>query len=248
MPLIGDISIVQHTPYPNTTIPNPIMSSVNFRTALIHIMDERDMALIPTEGLTGIELQEAIHSNDGIQQLTDEICKLHERMAIAPKTAAKKTETAADEDKPKPKRTRKSKDPKEETEPAEDKPKRTRKGKEPKEESEPAEDKPKPKPKGVAGNYATFTSRVTQANKGDTTGWADLKVKVSLAKVSAAGQALLDHVAGAKFLALKDTEATMSEILDQAKALLTAADGKVHPFKLSGLLWAAVGNVDPFSA
>jgi hypothetical protein len=213
----------------------------SFRTQLIAICAERGVALVDLEGLAGDELQEAQQQNAGIEQLFDAIAELHIKMSAAPAAPAKKpaAKTAA--------KTAAKKDP-EETETEDEEPakkpaaKKRAPAKKAKKDADAA-----PAAKKAPTKYAEFTSLVTKANKGDARGWEDVKVTVSLAKVTESGQALLDHAAGAAFADLKGTELTMQALLDAAKDLLMAVDGKVQPFKLSGLLWAAVGNANPFA-
>jgi type IV secretory pathway VirB10-like protein len=219
---------------------------MSFRDQLIAICAERGVALLDLEGLDGGELQEAQQQNAGIEQLFDAIAELHVKMSAA-KPAAPAAKTAPAK-KPAAKKTA-AKEPEEsETEDEEPPAKKTAKKRAPAAKKSAKKDADEPATKKAPTKYAEFTSLVTKANKGDAAGWEDVKVTVSLAKVTASGQALLDHAAGAAFAALKGTEVTMQALLDAAKDLLTAVDGKVQPFKLSGLLWAAVGNANPFAA
>jgi hypothetical protein len=210
---------------------------MSFRDQLIAICAERGVALLDLEGLDGGELQEAQQQNAGIEQLFDAIAELHVKMSAA-KPAAPAAKTAPAKKKP-------AVEASEEEEPAA---KPAAKKRAPAKKTTKKDADAEPAAKKAPTKYAEFTSLVTKANKGETAGWEDVNVTVSLAKVTESGQALLDHDAGAAFAALKGTEVTMLALLDAAKDLLTAVDGKVQPFKLSGLLWAAVGNANPFAA
>jgi hypothetical protein len=69
---------------------------------------------------------------------------------------------------------------------------------------------------------------------------------VSLETVSESGKVLLENEAAAELNQMKGTQQTIETLLEACKGLLTEVEGKVQPFKLSGLMWSAVGNKTPF--
>ena len=206
--------------------PPPNYQTMSFHELLIALCAERGVGLEHYADLTGEDLEAVKTNNKAMEQMFEAITELHNKMskAAAPKAVpakkapAAKKKAADDEDEEAPKT-------------------RTKKAAAPKEKGDTAKKAP--------SKYAQFTAAITKANKGQTEGWADVTVTVSLEKVTDSGKALLEHEAGQAFQELKGKEMTMEDLLKAAQELLTAVEGKVHPFKLSGLMWAAVGNVNP---
>ncbi len=123
---------------------------------------------------------------------------------------------------------------------AAEKPKRATKAKKAEKDSEGAPAKKAP------SAYSLFTSTLNKVNKGELDDLKKIKVKVSLETVSPSGKLILEHEGATDLLTMKDTEQTIETLLETCKSILTDIDGKVQPFKLSGLMWSAVGNKTPF--
>ncbi len=192
-------------------------------------MAEYELDIKSTEGLTGAELEEMNNNNAGMEQLYAAIEQLHQEFMAAPKkrVAAPKAakEPAADQAAEKAEK---------------EKPKRATKAKKAEKDSEGAPAKKAP------SAYSLFTSTLNKVNKGELDDLKKIKVKVSLETVSPSGKLILEHEGATDLLTMKDTEQTIETLLETCKSILTDIDGKVQPFKLSGLMWSAVGNKTPF--
>ena len=200
------------------------MSANSFQSKLKSLMAEYDLGIKSTTGLSGPELEEMNNNNEGMTQLYEAIAELHmEFLAAAPKKRAL-PKKAADETKTATKKT----DP--------EKKKRETKAKK---ATEPAEKKP-------ATAYSMFTSNLNKVNKGELPDMKKISVQVSLETVSKSGKVLLEHEAAADLKQMKGTQQTIETLLEACKGLLSEVDGKVQPFKLSGLMWSVVGNKTPF--
>ncbi len=197
---------------------------MSFQHKLKLLMAEYELDIKSTEGLTGAELEEMNNNNAGMEQLYAAIEQLHQEFMAAPKkrVAAPKAagSLAADQ--------------------AAEKPKRATKAKKAEKDSEGAPAKKAP------SAYSLFTSTLNKVNKGELDDLKKIKVKVSLETVSPSGKLILEHEGATDLLTMKDTEQTIETLLETCKSILTDIDGKVQPFKLSGLMWSAVGNKTPF--
>jgi hypothetical protein len=224
---------------PLQTPSNPILkmsaaNTNNFQSKLKSLMAEYDLGIKSTAGLSGIELEEMNNNNEGMSQLYEAIAELHmEFLASAPKKRSIATKEPAA--KPEKKAEKADKDQPE-------KKKRATKAK--KADDEPAETAEK-KSKAPSA-YSLFTSNLNKVNKGELPDMKKITVLVSLETVSKSGEVLLKHEAAAALLEMKNTEQTIETLLEACKDLLSEVEGKVQPFKLSGLMWSAVGNKTPF--
>ena len=226
----------------NTAIKNVVNTSLSFREHLIEMMAERGLGIQSLDGLEGEELRDAQNNNLGMTELYEAIAELHETFVKKSPTPVSVAPVAV------PKQTKQTKEPKEPKEPKQTKePKETKQTKEPKQTKDvAAEEEAVTKAKRAPTPYALFTSSVTKANKGEAEGWDQVKVTVSLEKVTEKVAPILEHAEASKLMEMKGTEQTMSTLLKLSADLLTVATGKVHAMSLTSLLWSATGNVNPF--
>jgi hypothetical protein len=218
----------------------------NFQSKLKSLMAEYDLGIKSTTGLSGPELEEMNNNNEGMTQLYEAIAELHmEFLAAAPKkrAVATKSKAVADDEEPaaKPEKKKAAKAAATKTDEPAEKKKRATKAKKASDDEEPAEKKAK-----APSAYSLFTSNLNKVNKGELPDMKKISVLVSLETVSESGKVLLENEAAADLLAMKGTQQTIESLLEACKGLLTEVDGKVQPFKLSGLMWSAVGNKTPF--
>ena len=193
----------------------------NFKSKLKSLMAEYDLGIKSTVGLSGPQLEETNNNNEGMSQLYEAIEELHMEYLAAPKKRAlpaKKDEPKTDEPEKKKRATKTTKTA-----------------------EEPAEKKAK-----APTAYSRFTSNLNKVNKGELPDMKNISVLVSLDTVSESGKPLLEHEAAADLHAMKNTQQTIETLLEACKCLLSVVDGKVQPFKLSGLMWSVVGNKTPF--
>jgi outer membrane biosynthesis protein TonB len=243
-------------------------STSTFRAQLIEIMAERDLGMVDLKSLTGAELAEAENNNLGLAQLYDAITELHEIYLAAlsrpaaskPKALPKEKPAKKEKKQPAEKKTKEqapttsaaedetateSESEEKEKKPAKEKKQpAAKKAKEPKELNDDASDAPKGKREATP--YASFTSLVTKANKGETDGWDKVSVKVSLDNATEKVLQVLEHAEAAKLVAMKGTEQSMATLLKTSIELLEKASGKVNAMNLTSLLWAATGKKNPF--
>jgi hypothetical protein len=215
-----------------------------FQTKLQDLMAEYNLGIKSTKGLFGEELEETICNNDGMEQLYLEITKLHleflaEQMGnIGMKGNSKEA---------KPKRARA---------PAKKKAKPTKLEVVSSPSSDSDEEKPAKKPLVPAkincekvpkapSSYSMFTSHITKMNKGSRVG-GDITVAVTWDNVTAATKTLLADENAKTLMDMKRQVKSVAQILEACQKLLNDVEGKVHAFKLSSLMWAAVGNKNPF--
>jgi hypothetical protein len=217
----------------------------NFQSKLKSLMAEYDLGIKSTAGLSGDELEEMNNNNEGMTQLYEAIAELHmEFLAAAPKkraVATKSKAAAADDEEPAAKPEKKKAETKAKADEPEKK-KRATKAKKGSDDEEPAAEKKAKAPSA----YSLFTSNLNKVNKGELPDMKKISVRVSLETVSESGKVLLENEAAAELQAMKGTQQTIETLLEACKGLLTEVDGKVQPFKLSGLMWSAVGNKTPF--
>ena len=236
----------------NTAIKNVVNTSLSFREHLIEMMAERGLGIQSLDGLEGEELRDAQNNNLGMTELYEAIAELHETFVKKSTTSVSVAPVAVPSKSTKePKQTKEPKEPKEPKQPKETKepkePKQTKEPKEPKQTKDvAAEEEAVTKAKRAPTPYALFTSSVTKANKGEAEGWDQVKVTVSLEKVTEKVAPILEHAEASKLMEMKGTEQTMSTLLKLSADLLTVATGKVHAMSLTSLLWSATGNVNPF--
>ena len=230
----------------NTAIKNVVNTSLSFREHLIEMMAERGLGIQSLDGLEGEELRDAQNNNLGMTELYEAIAELHETFVKKSTTPVSVAPVAAPSKSTKePKQPKQTKQPKEPKEPKE--PKQPKQTKEPKQTKDvAAEEEAVTKAKRAPTPYALFTSSVTKANKGEAEGWDQVKVTVSLEKVTEKVAPILEHAEASKLMEMKGTEQTMSTLLKLSADLLTVATGKVHAMSLTSLLWSATGNVNPF--
>lgn len=222
--------------------------ALNFNTLFKTLMADYNLGVKDTSGLSGEELDEVLSNNEAMEQLFVAVADLHEKClaSVAPATVtAPKKRARAPPKKKVPVSEEKvvSEDDEDEdktataTDSEEEKPAKKKRA--------PAKKKAGPKAPKAPSAYSMFTSHIIKMNKGEAAG-SDVKVKVSLADPAEMSQALLLDAKAAELVATKDQEKTVGELLKMCKDLLTSVDGKIHVFRLSSLMWAAVGNKSPF--
>lgn len=214
--------------------------TTDFKTKLQSLMGDYNLGIQNTDGLTGDELAETTANNDGMRQLYEAITELHHQFIVAAAPAkrapAKKKAaagTATDSN---------GEEAANESAGPEKKKRAPAKKRAPK---APAADGAE-KAKRALSAFSKFTSHISKMKKGEEAG-GDVKVTVSLEKVTDKCEPLLATDAAKPLLAMKGHEHTIDEVLEECKKLLQAIDGKIVPFKLTGLLWSAVGNQNPFA-
>jgi hypothetical protein len=234
------------------------MSTSTFRAQLIEIMAERDLGMVDLKSLTGAELAEAENNNLGLAQLYDAITELHEiylgaiarPAATKPKALPKEKKPAKEKKQPAEKQPKEKKTVDETTattdSESEEKPVKEKKAAKKAAPKDNEDETAVPKAKREATPYASFTSLVTKANKGETDGWDKVSVKVSLDNATEKVLQVLEHAEAAKLVAMKGTEQTMATLLKASSELLEKASGKVNAMNLTSLLWAATGKKNPF--
>ena len=207
-----------------------------FLNKLKVLMAEYELGIQSTEGLTGAKLQEMQENNAGMEQIYDAIDKLHkEFLAAAPKKRATATKTKKDDD-----------DEATTEGSSDEKPKKKRAPAKKKEAGAAADGESKPKAKSA---YSEFAPHITKGNKGEVDGWDSIMVYVSFSKLTDTSAALLEKskaLSDLKALSSQGTQHSMATLLKACKDALMEAEGKVVIGKLSGVMWSAVGNVNPF--
>ena len=220
----------------------------SFRTQLITGFNARAMSIIPTDGLEGKELEEAISNNSGMENLFDFITELHTTFSTKKTTSKAKAKAEPEpavaaekkaEPEAKPKKIRKP---------------RTKKVVVAAAAAEAEAEEAEPKAKRAPTKYAIFSSLVLKGMKGDRDAWKDTNVTVSFEKISEKGQAYMDHEKALPLHNMKGEEHNLEEILLEILKLMSVAeppseDGKQSkslPFKVAALLWSACGNENPF--
>jgi len=232
---------------------------MDFQTKLQDLMAEYNLGIKNTAGLSGDELDEAISNNEGMEQLYLEITKLH-RQFLAEQLGnigMKKGGAAKEKKEAKPKRARAPAKAKKSKSESEAEPAKldvvTDSESEAEEKEKPAKKMRAPAKKDVNGEkaakapsaYSLFTSHITKINKGSRVG-CDIRVKVTLDNTTEATDALLADEKAKPLVELKGQVTSIMQILETCQQLLIGVEGKIHAFKLSSLMWAAVGNKNPF--
>ncbi len=210
-----------------------------FLNKLKVLMAEYELGIQSTEGLTGAKLKEMQENNAGMEQIFEAIDKLHkEFLDAAPKKRATATKSKKDD---------KKDDDEATTEGSSDeKPKKKRAPAKKKEAAAAADGEAKPKAKSA---YSEFAPHITKGNKGEVDGWDSIMVYVSFSKLTDTSAALLEKnkaLSDLKTLSSQGTQHSMATLLKACKDALMEAEGKVVIGKLSGVMWSAVGNVNPF--
>ena len=216
-------------------------NSNTFQSKLKSLMAEYDLGIKSTVGLSGPELEEMNNNNEGMTQLYEAIAELHMEFLASAKKRAIPTKKSADDDE----ETETNNKP-EKKKAAATKPKTDEKKKRATKAKKPADDEPAEKKAKAPSSYSLFTSNLNKVNKGELPDMKKISVQVSLETMSESGKVLLEHEAAADLKAMMGTQQTIETLLQACKDLLTEVDGKVQPFKLSGLMWSAVGNKTPF--
>ena len=220
----------------------------SFQNKLKSLMAEYDLGIKSTEGLSGEQLTEITNNNDGMTQLYEAIEELHkEFLAAVPKkraAATKKTATATEAKTDDAAAAAAATTTEAEASSDDEKPKKKRAPAKKKAAAD-ADSDSEPKAKAATKSaYSTFSPHITKGNKGELDGWDAIMVDVSFSKTTEASAALLGG--STELRSLKDTKQSMANLLKACKAALLQADGKVVIGKLSGIMWSAVGNVNPF--